>query len=91
MDKGWLKVHARGVMKDKATGAETALESTYEFFEDVGYLATAKFLVEAGRLLLESDGQPGGVLPPAVAFGSRIVERLAAQTGAKFTLAEAAA
>lgn len=93
MDAGWLVVHTRGTMRDKASGAETALASTFTFNEDVTYLSTARFLVEAGRMLIEKPaggGGAAGVVTPAVALGSPMIERLATQTGSKFELSEAA-
>ena len=92
MDEGWLTVHTRGVIKDRASGQETRLEGTYKFSEDVTYLATAKFLVETGRLLLEKPAGGGGVAgvtTPAVALGSQIVQRLESETGAKLEIKEA--
>ena len=93
MDAGWLVVHGRGTMRHRRTGTETQLASTFTFREDVGYLATARFLVEAGRLLLETptggEGAVAGVTTPAAALGSAIVERLVMETGAAFELKEA--
>ena len=92
MDSGWLVVHTRAVMKDKVSHKETPLHAKYTFHEDVTYLATAKFLVEAGRLLLEQSAAgegAAGVTTPAVAFGSQIVERLDQATGAKLEINEA--
>ena len=91
MDAGWLIVHSRGMIKDKASGQETRLQATYTFKEDVTYLATAKFLVETGRLLLEKPAGGGGVagvMTPAVALGSEIVQRLEVETGAKLEIKE---
>lgn len=88
MDAGYLKLHARGKMVDRASGKETALKSTYSFPYDTGYLMTAQMLVETGMLLLEKKGA-GGVLTPAVALGSDIVVRLDKELNAKFELSEA--
>ena len=64
------------------------MKSKFTFNEDTTYLATAKFLVEAGRLLLEQKHE-AGVVTPSVAFGSKIVERLAHEIGSEFELTEA--
>ena len=91
MDAGWLVVHARGTMRHTGSGQETVLESMFTFSEDVTYLSTARFLVETGRLLLEKPpggGGAAGVTTPAAGLGSSIVERLVAETGAKFELKE---
>ncbi|GHP08808.1 hypothetical protein PPROV_000754500 [Pycnococcus provasolii] len=88
MENGWLKLHTRATVKD-AGGKETKVEAMYTFNEDVGYLATAKMLVESGRLLLDiGDSVGGGVLTPASAFGSAIVQRLEQETGAKLEIKE---
>ena len=42
MEAGYLKLHARGKMVDKQSGAATALTSTYHFPKDTGYLMTAQ-------------------------------------------------
>lgn len=87
MDDGWLNVYSRGKMRD-TSGVETNLHAKYSFQEDTTYLSTARFLVESGRLLVEQRrglGQ-GGVVTPAVAFGSSIVERLERETGSKLEL-----
>jgi short subunit dehydrogenase-like uncharacterized protein len=92
MDSGWLVVHTRGVTKDKKSGTEGRLEAKYTFKEDVTYLATAKFLVETARLLLEKPGGGGGVAgvtTPAVALGTKMVERLEVETGARLEVCEA--
>ena len=92
MDSGWLVLHSRAVMKDKVSQKETTLHAKYTFHEDVSYLATAKFLVEAGRLLLEKSAAgegDAGVTTPAVAFGSQMVERLDQATGAQLEITEA--
>mmetsp|Transcript_9424 Transcript_9424/g.18904 ORF Transcript_9424/g.18904 Transcript_9424/m.18904 type:complete len:412 (+) Transcript_9424:26-1261(+) len=83
MDGGYLVVHGRGKAVNKASGEQLNISSTFRFNEDVGYLATAKFLVETGMLLL-SGKRAGGVTTPAVALGSDIVQRLSEQTGAVF-------
>ena len=85
MDAGYLKLHARGKMVDRASGKETALKSTYSFPYDTGYLMTAQMLVETGMLLLEKKGA-GGVLTPAVALGSDIVVRLDKELNAKYAI-----
>ena len=85
MDDGWLNVYARGKMRNK-DGSESKLQSKYAFHEDTTYLSTARFLVEAGRLLLENQRGSGGVVTPAVAFGSLIVHRLQNETGSQFEL-----
>ena len=87
MNQGWLKVHARGTMRNASNGVEVKLMSQYAFYEDTTYLSTAKFLVEAGRLLLELKGV-SGVVTPSVAFGSKIVDRLATEIGSDFRLSE---
>jgi short subunit dehydrogenase-like uncharacterized protein len=89
LDAGWLVVHTRGTMKDKATGKETKLEGAYTFNEDVTYLSTARFLVETARVLLDKSaagGSVAGVVTPAVALGNAIVERLETVTGAKLEI-----
>lgn len=88
MDEGWLHVYTRGVIRNPSNGVEVKLKSKFTFNEDTTYLATAKFLVEAGRLLLEQKHE-AGVVTPSVAFGSKIVERLAQEIGSEFELTEA--
>ena len=88
MDEGWLNVYTRGTIRNASNGVEVKLKSKYTFHEDTTYLATAKFLVEAGRLLLEQKNV-SGVITPSVAFGSKLVERLANETGSEFELNEA--
>ena len=80
--------------KDGACKANTALQARYHFNEDVTYLATARFLVEAGRTLLEKPkggGGAAGVVTPSVALGSPFIERLAKETGSQFELSEVGA
>jgi len=84
MEAGWLTLHTTGKMVD-SSGKETGLKSTYHWPQDTGYLMTASMLVEAGLMHLETQG-PGGVLTPAVAFGSPLVPRLEERLGAKFEL-----
>ena len=88
MDEGWLNVYSRGTIRNASNGVEVKLKSKYTFHEDTTYLATAKFLVEAGRLLLEQKNI-SGVITPSVAFGSKLVERLASEIGSEFELNEA--
>jgi len=92
METGWLVVHGRGKMVDRAKGEETPLSSKFTFGEDVTYLGTARMLVETGMVLLEKRGKaPGGVTTPAAALGSAIVKRLQEQTKATFELSESGA
>ncbi len=87
--EGFLTVHGRGVMVDKASGRRLNLTSTFRFDEDVTYLCTAKMLVECGMLLLEkasARAEGGGVVGPAVAFGSSVVQRCVERIGAKFEI-----
>lgn len=75
MEDGWMTLHGRGIMvKD---GKETTLTSKFHFNKDVAYLYTAALLAETGMVLLEKLGKvDGGVMTPAVAFGSDLMQRI---------------
>eukprot|EP00802_Teleaulax_amphioxeia_P010423 Tamp_10451.p1 GENE.Tamp_10451~~Tamp_10451.p1 ORF type:complete len:420 (+),score=111.92 Tamp_10451:1-1260(+) len=87
MEKGWLKVYGKGVMRK---GEESVLlKSSFSFVKDTGYLQTAHMLVESGMLLVQKSKANKcvpGVVTPAVAFGDEIVSRLETQIGAKFVI-----
>mmetsp|Transcript_13282 Transcript_13282/g.40910 ORF Transcript_13282/g.40910 Transcript_13282/m.40910 type:complete len:404 (-) Transcript_13282:202-1413(-) len=83
MEAGWLRVHGRAKLADGG-----AMVSTFEFGEDTGYLGTARMLVECG-VLLAAGPKSSGVITPAVAFGSGLLEHLEKTTPTTFTLAEA--
>ena len=55
---------------------------------DPGYGSTAKMLGEAAVALLDlpRDEVGGGFWTPAAAFGDRLVERLEAHAGLRFTV-----
>lgn len=74
-------------MVSKSDGKATILKSKYHWPGDTGYLYTAKMLVEAGMMLLNNSA-PGGVVTPAVAMGSDLVQRLEAELGATLELSE---
>ena len=94
MKSSSLTVHGRGTMRD-SSGKTIAMTSSFHIDEDPGYLNTARMLVESGMLLLKMANQIGGVgdragvVTPAYAFGSSIVERLEKETCTKFTISTA--
>ena len=91
MESSSLTVHGRGIMRD-SSGKTIAITSSFHIDEDPGYLNTARMLVESGMLLLKMANHNGGVgdragvVTPAFAFGSSIVERLEKETCTKFTI-----
>jgi len=81
MEAGWLRVHGRAELSDGSK-----LKSTFEFGEDTGYLGTARMLVECGYQLATGATKTAGVVTPAAAFGSALLERLEAKTPTKWSL-----
>jgi short subunit dehydrogenase-like uncharacterized protein len=70
------------------TAAGRRIETQVAGDRDPGYGGTAKMLGEAAVALLElpRDEVPGGFWTPASAFGDRLVERLEAHAGLRFTV-----
>ena len=92
MEKGYLRVSGRGKMVDGA-GNVTKIDSEYFIDEDSGYLNTSRMLFETGMLLLEmtkgdqaTKNKAAGVVTPAYAFGSKILERLESTTCTTFKI-----
>jgi short subunit dehydrogenase-like uncharacterized protein len=85
-----MKLYGYGTMVDENNGEETLLYSLFHFHHDIGYYQTAHLLVESGMLLLEKDAAgtltKGGVLTPAVAFGSELTQRITKEVECTFTL-----
>ncbi|MEZ5138246.1 MAG: saccharopine dehydrogenase NADP-binding domain-containing protein [Acidimicrobiales bacterium] len=73
-----------------ASGARIATQVTGD--RDPGYGSTAKMLGEAAVALLDlpRDEVGGGFWTPAAAFGDRLVERLEAHAGLRFTVLDPA-
>ncbi|GKY96458.1 hypothetical protein MPSEU_000605300 [Mayamaea pseudoterrestris] len=89
MENGYLILHGLGVMRKLSSEKEEIkIQSTFQFNKDIGYLYTAALLVETGLLLLESTTNQGGVMTPAVAFGSRLTERIVKELDASFEIKE---
>jgi short subunit dehydrogenase-like uncharacterized protein len=90
MEEGYLILHGLGVMRKLSTDKdEYKIQSTFRFNKDIGYLYTAALLVETGLLLLESSSsKQGGVMTPAVAFGSRLTQRIVKELDASFEIQE---
>ncbi|CAB9515063.1 Trans-acting enoyl reductase [Seminavis robusta] len=93
MDSGWLKLWGQGFMVDNNDKEKrTPVYSLMHFKKDTGYLMTAEMLVETGCLLVEMDKAgtlKGGVLTPAVAFGSELTKRLTKELEVTFDLKDA--
>jgi hypothetical protein len=94
MEEGYMILHGRGVMKSKSDEKETRLTSEFKFNKDIGYLYTAALLVETGMLLLEkanggTSPTSGGVVTPAVAFGSDMTSRIVDKLDSSWELKEA--
>ena len=92
MEKGYLRVSGRGKMVD-GVGNVTKIDSEYFIDEDSGYLNTSRMLFETGMLLLEmtkgdqaTKNKAAGVVTPAYAFGSKILERLESTTCTTFKI-----
>lgn len=90
MESSYLRVIGRGKMQDSA-GNVTNIKSEYYIDEDSGYLNTARMLVETGMLLVEmgdaaSKRKAAGVITPAYAFGSKILDRLQSTTCTTFKI-----
>ena len=95
MEAGWLTVEGHGTMMD-TDGNKSTVKTKFHFMEDTGYLCTARMLAETGMLLLEKangggEGLEGatGVVTPAVALGSALVERLTKEVPCTFEISEA--
>lgn len=55
--------------------------------EDPGYGATSKMIAESALCLIgEAAGTPGGIWTPASAMGAKLIERLAANAGLRFSM-----
>ncbi len=70
------------------TASGRRIETQVTGDRDPGYGSTAKMLGEAAVALaeLDRDEVPGGFWTPASAFGDRLVERLEAHAGLRFTV-----
>lgn len=89
MENGYLILHGLGVMRKLSDDKEEhRIQSTFQFNKDIGYLYTAALLVESGLLLLDSTTKQGGVMTPAVAFGSRLTSRIVERLDASFDIKE---
>ena len=94
MDAAYLKLIGRGKMVDNTTGEQTTTCSEWYMDEHAGYIGTARMLAEAGMLLLDmanhstagSENRAAGVVTPAYAFGSSILERLKDTTSTTFKI-----
>ena len=81
-------------MVDNTTGEQTTTCSEWYMDEHAGYIGTARMLAEAGMLLLDmanhstagSENRAAGVVTPAYAFGSSILERLKDTTSTTFKI-----
>jgi short subunit dehydrogenase-like uncharacterized protein len=92
MEHGYLKCYGRGIMVDD-NGKEIPLQSLFHFHHDTAYFMTAQMLVETGMLLVEKDKagttkNHGGVVTPAVAFGSDLTKRITTHMEADFEITE---
>ena len=91
MEDGFLKLYGYGVMEDE-NGKEIPIYSLFHFHHDTGYYMTAQLLVETGILLVKKDAAKtlteGGVLTPAIAFGSELTKHLTKELECTFDLQE---
>lgn len=67
---------------------EYRIRTKFQFNKDIAYLYTAALLVEVGLLLLNTKTKQGGVMTPAVAFGSQLTQRIVNQLDASFEIEE---
>ena len=92
MEAGFLKLYGQGIMEDE-NGKEIPIYSLFHFHHDTGYYMTAQLLVETGILLVQKDTAgtltKGGVLTPAIAFGSELTKHLTKELECTFDLQEA--
>jgi short subunit dehydrogenase-like uncharacterized protein len=95
MEAGYLTLHGRGIIitvgddDDDDNNKETHLVSKFHFNKDIAYLYTAALLVETGMVLLEKRGKiAGGVMTPAVALGSDLMQRILEKMDATFEIKE---
>lgn len=92
MEAGYLKLYGRGIMINESGNKSIELKSLFHFHADTAYFMTAQMLVESGILLVDQDKAgsitSGGVLTPAVAFGSTLTRRITNNMQVTFELKE---
>lgn len=91
MNAAFLKLRGRATMIDNMTGEEKKISTEWFMDEHSGYIGTARMLAEAGMLLLDKgkgspDNANAGVVTPACAFGSSLLDRLKSTTCTTFSI-----
>lgn len=92
MDAGYLKLYGYGLMvkDDDKDSKPVPIYSQFHFKHDIAYLMTAELLMETGMVLVEKDKAgtltTGGVITPAVAFGSELTKRITTEMEVDFKL-----